>query len=159
GGPSSLRTQETFMCANRTSHIRLTSHPGGGSSGRFPIRWGAPTAKARGPVIATAGAGPDRNAIGAHGGAYSVYRALAISAGALDPSVRPELDNTFPAAAIGPHPQWRDAHKIVSLDPWGHRVAEDFAGELAEGVDIRPTIAVTKARLTVPEIGDAIEAG
>jgi GTP cyclohydrolase II len=39
----------------------------------------------------------------------------------------------------------------VSLDPWGHRVAQDFATEIAEGLDIRPTIAVTKARLTIPE--------
>ena len=147
------------MSGNRTSHIRLTSHPGGGSSGRFPIHWGAATARERGPVIVTTNAGADRNAIGAHGGAYSIYRALAVSAGALDPLVRPELFNTFPAAAIGPHPQWSEPGKIVSLDPWGHRVAEDFAAELAEGVDIRPTIAVTKARLTLPEINEAIQKG
>lgn len=147
------------MSGNRTSHIRLTSHPGGGSSGRFPIRWGASTARERGPVIVTTNAGADRNAIGAHGGAYSIYRALAVSAGALDPLVRPELFNTFPAAAIGPHAQWSEPGKIVSLDPWGHRVAEDFAAELADGVDIRPTIAVTKARLTLPEISDAIRLG
>ncbi|HEX7760766.1 MAG TPA: GTP cyclohydrolase II [Caulobacteraceae bacterium] len=147
------------MSGNRTSHIRLTSHPGGGSSGRFPIRWGAATAQERGPVVVTTNAGADRNAIGAHGGAYSIYRALAISAGALDPVIRPELDNTYPAAAVGPHPQWSEPGKIVSLDPWGHRVAEDFAKELAEGVDIRPTIAVTKARLTLPEINEAIAKG
>jgi GTP cyclohydrolase II len=46
-----------------------------------------------------------------------------------------------------------------SLDPWGHRVAEDFAAELAEGVDIRPTIAVTKARIDLPEIHEAIAKG
>jgi GTP cyclohydrolase II len=39
----------------------------------------------------------------------------------------------------------------VSLDPWGHRVAEDFRDDIAEGLDVRPTIAVTKARLTIPE--------
>jgi hypothetical protein len=37
--------------------------------------------------------------------------------------------------------------------------SQDFAGEVAEGVDIRPTIAITKARLTLPEISDAIDAG
>ena len=147
------------MTGNRTSHIRLTSHPGGGSGGRFPIHWDAPTARARGPVIATPNAGSDRNAIGAHGGAYSVYRALAISAGALDPLVRPELTNTYPMSLVGPQPQWSEPGKIVSLDPWGHRIASDFAAELAEGVDIRPTIAVTKARLTLPEIAEAIGAG
>ncbi|RAK60686.1 GTP cyclohydrolase II [Phenylobacterium hankyongense] len=147
------------MSSNRTSHIRLTSHPGNGSASRFPIHWDAPTARERGPVIATPNSGADRNAVGAHGGAYSIYRALAISAGAMDPLVRPELHNTHPVVSIGPHPQWSEAGKIVSLDPWGHRVAEDFAPELAEGVDIRPTIAVTKARISLPEIADAIARG
>jgi len=147
------------MAENRTSHIRLTSHPASGATGRFPIRWDAPTAQARGPVIAAASAGPDRNAIGAHGGAYSIYRALAISAGALNPAVRPELADTHPVVAIGPHPQWSEPGRIVSLDPWGARVSEDFAQALAEGVDIRPSIAVTKARINVPEIRDAVAQG
>ncbi|HEX3699222.1 MAG TPA: GTP cyclohydrolase II [Phenylobacterium sp.] len=147
------------MPGNRTSHIRLTSHPGAGTPSRFPIHWGAPTARERGPVIATVNSGTDRNAIGAHGGAYSVYRALAISAGAMDPLVRPELANTHPVVPIGPHPQWSDPGRIVSLDPWGARVAADFAAELAEGVDIRPSIAVTKARIDLPEIHEAIARG
>ena len=147
------------MSGNRTSHIRLTSHPGSGSGSRFPIRWDAKTARARGPVIATPNAGADRNAIGAHGGAYSIYRALAISSGAMAAETRPELTNTYPVVPIGPHAQWHEAGKIVSLDPWGHRVADDFATELAEGVDIRPTIAVTKARIDLPEIRDAIAKG
>ena len=147
------------MSGNRTSHIRLTSHPGAGATNRFPIVWDAPGARARGAVVATANAGSDRNAIGAHGGAYSIYRALAVASGAMDPMVRPELVNTHPVVPIGPHPQWSEPGKIVSLDPWGARIAEDFAAEIAEGVDIRPTIAVTKARLTLPEIADAMRAG
>jgi GTP cyclohydrolase II len=147
------------MVMNRTSHIRLTSHPGGGARSRFPITWGAATARARGPVIATVNSGPDRNAIGAHGGAYSIYRALAISSGALNPVVRPDLTDTTPVVEVGPHPQWFDPQKIVSLDPWGHRVAQDFAAELAEGLDVRPSIAVTKARINLPEIAEAVAAG
>jgi GTP cyclohydrolase II len=147
------------MSGNRTSHIRLTSHPGGGATNRFPIAWDAKTARERGPVVATANAGSDRNAIGAHGGAYSVYRALAVASGAMDPMIRPELVNTHPVVPVGPHPQWSEPGKIVSLDPWGARIAEDFAPEIAEGVDIRPTIAVTKARITLPEIAEAIRAG
>jgi len=147
------------MSGNRTSHIRLTSHPGTGSASRFPIHWGAPTARERGPVIATPNSGADRNAVGAHGGAYSIYRALAISSGAMAAETRPELTNTYPVVPIGPHAQWSEAGKIVSLDPWGHRVAEDFAAELAGGVDIRPTIAVTKARISLPEIHEAIAKG
>ncbi len=145
--------------SNRPSHIRLNSHPGAGTVSRFPIEWGAATAKARGPVIGTVNSGSDRNAIGAHGGAYSVYRALAVSSGAMAANNRPDLTNTSPTTSMGPFPQWTDATKIVSLDPWGARVAEDFAEELAEGVDIRPTIAVTRARLQLGEIGEAIAAG
>jgi GTP cyclohydrolase II len=147
------------MAVNRQSHIRLTSHPGAGAKSRFPIRWGAPSARERGPVIATVNAGSDRNAIGAHGGAYAIYRALAISSGALNPLVRPDLSDTAPVVEIGPHAQWADRGKIVSLDPWGARVAQDFAAEIAGGVDIRPSIAITRARLTLPEIAGAVEAG
>ena len=133
-------------------HIRLTSHPGSRGPARFPLRWGAASAAERGPVIATVNAGADRNAIGAHGGSYSVYRALAISAGAMDPQARPDLEHTAPVCEIGPHPQWTETGAIVSLDPWGHRVAQDFGPLIDEGVDIRPTIAVTKAGLTLDEI-------
>ena len=144
---------------NRTDHIRLTSHPAPGQKPRFPIHWGAPTARERGPIIGTVTRAGDRNVIGSHGGSYSVYRALAVSAGALDPIRRPDLTNTQPAAAIGPFPQWREPRRIVSLDPWGHLVAEYFGTEIAEGVDIRPSIAVTRARLDLPEIDEAIAAG
>ena len=71
----------------------------------------------------------------------------------------PDLTNTSPAEPIGPYPQWRDPNAIVSLDPWGHRVSEAFRRKLAEGVDIRPTIAVTKAHINMPEIHDAIAKG
>ncbi len=147
------------MSVNRQGHIRLTSHPGSGAPTRFPLTWGAATARERGPVVATVNAGSDRNAIGAHGGAYSIYRSLAIASGALNPLVRPDLTDTAPVVDVGPFGQWADPHRIVSLDPWGHRIQQDFAGEVAEGVDIRPTIAITKARLTLPEISDAIDAG
>ena len=145
--------------SNRPSHIRLNSHPGAGTVSRFPIEWGAATAKERGPVIGTVNSGSDRNAIGAHGGAYSVYRALAVSSGAMAANNRPDLTNTAPTTPTGPFPQWTDVSKIVSLDPWGARVAEDFADEIRDGVDIRPTIAVTRARLQLGEIGEAIAAG
>jgi GTP cyclohydrolase II len=147
------------MTGNRSGHIRLTSHPGAGTPGRFPIRWGAAAAHERGPVIGTVTAGSDRNAVGAHGGAYALYRALAVTAGALNPIARPDLTNTAPVIEIGPYPQWFEPGRIVSLDPWGHRVPEDFRPEIAEGLDIRPTIAVTRARLTIAELDDAIAVG
>jgi GTP cyclohydrolase II len=145
--------------SNRTEHIRLTSHPDPGAKARFPIAWGAATARQRGPLIATLSRPSDRNVIGSHGGAYALYRALAISSGTLDPIRRQDLTNTEPAIAIGPFAQWADPDAIVSLDPWGHLVAQAFGAKIAEGVDIRPTIAVTKARLELIEMQAAIAAG
>ena len=139
-------------------HIRLSSHPGG-TAKPVAIEWGAADPKARGPVLGSVRDGARRNVIGAHAGSYSLYRALAVAAGRLDPVHVPDLTDTAPAERIGPWPQWADARRIVSLDPWGHMVSEAFADEIADGLDIRPTIAVTKARLTVPEIGSAIDAG
>src|ERR1700730_7914817 len=120
---------------NRPDHIRLTSHPDPGPTLRFPIKWGAPTARERGPIIGTVSRAGDRNVIGSHGGSYALYRALAVSARALDPIRRPDLPNTHPAATVGPFPQWTQPHCIASLDPWGHLVAANFAPEIAEGTD------------------------
>jgi GTP cyclohydrolase II len=144
---------------NRTDHIRITSHPEPGGKARYPIHWAAPSARERGPIIGTVSRPGDRNAIGSHGGSYALYRALAVSSGALDPIRRPDLTNTHPAASIGPFPQWSEPDRIVSLDPWGHLAAEAFKAEIAEGVDIRPTIAITKARLDLHEMQSAVAAG
>src|SRR6516165_2132009 len=144
--------------SNRHDHIRLTSHPTPGGKHHLPIHWGAGTARQRGPVIGTVSRLNDRNVIGTHGGSYALYRALAVTAGALDPIRRPDLTNTYPAATIGPFPQWSEPQRIVSLDPWGHLVAESFKTEIAEGLDVRPTIAVTRARLDLGEMRDAIRA-
>ncbi len=144
--------------SNRSDHIRLTSHPVPGAKHDFPISWGAETARLRGPIIGTVSRPQDRNVIGTHGGSYAVYRALAVSSGALDPIRRPDFTNTFPAATIGPFPQWSEPSRIVALDPWGHLVAENFRTEIAEGIDIRPSIAITRARLDLPELKSALAA-
>ena len=140
----------------KSRHIKLTSHPEGRKSAA-PLRWGAATCEERGPVVGTLT--PQRNAIGAHSGSYSVYRALAIAAGTLNPVHVPDLTDTSPAARIGPHPQWTMPGKIVSMDPYGHMVNEAWEDRLQEGWDIRPTIAVTKARLAMPEFDRAIAEG
>jgi GTP cyclohydrolase II len=145
--------------SNRTDHIRLTSHPAPGAKVRFPIFWGAASARARGPIIGTVSRPQDRNVIGSHGGSYAVYRALAVSSHALDPIRRPDLTDTYPAVTIGPFAQWADPQRITSLDPWGHLVTSNFSEEIAEGIDIRPSIAITRARLELPEIRAALGAG
>jgi GTP cyclohydrolase II len=141
----------------RRSHITLTSHPG--RPVHLPIRWGEDDPKVRGPVIGTTTVADHRNVIGTHAGSYAIYRALAVAAGALDPARRPDLTDTAPTDRIGPHPQWFEPDRIVSLDPFGAVAAEVYAPYLVQGYDIRPTIAVTKAHVDVPEIGRAIEAG
>ena len=138
--------------------ILLTSHPHA-TTPKTPLVWGAADPLARGPVIATLGEPAWRNAIGTHSGAYAVYRALAIAAGQLAPDHRPDFTNTAPAVPIGPFPQWGDPDKIVSIDPWGHMAGEVFAGLIATSVDIRPTIAVTRAHIKMPEIAQAVHAG
>ena len=145
--------------SNRVDHIRITSHPAPGAKLNFPIHWGAATrARARtGDRHGVPSARSQRH--------RQPWRflfglpRLAVSSGALDPIRRPDLTNTHPAETIGPFPQWSDPQRIVSLDPWGHLAAENFATEIAEGIDIRPTIAITRARLDLPEMKAAIEAG
>ena len=139
------------------THIRLTSHPGQqGIGGAPPIRWGAATAAERGPVVGSTTHRSQRNVIGSHSGSYGVYRALAVAAGNLARGHRADLTNTAPTDVIGPHPAWGEAQRIVSIDPWGATVQTEFAEHLAAGYDIRPTIAVTKAHIHLPEIRQAL---
>lgn len=142
--------------ARAPRHIRLTSHPGQGPAGAPPIRWGAADPLERGPVVGTTTNRGQRNVIGTHSGSYGVYRALAVAAGSLTRGHRADLTNTAPTDAIGPHAPWGEAGKIVSIDPWGASVQTVFADFLAQGYDIRPTIAVTKAHIHLPEIKQAI---
>lgn len=134
-----------------SNHIVLTSHPSGGQK-PIEISWGAANAAKRGPVVATPAGSGLRNAIGSYSGSYSVYRALAVAAGSLDPLHKPDLTHTAPAVELGPYAQWCNPERIVSIDPWGHQVGAVFADHIDQGIDVRPTIAITRARLTVPEI-------
>ncbi|MDB4973847.1 MAG: ribBA2 [Myxococcaceae bacterium] len=143
----------------RNGHIRLLSHPGHHGQKPLPIHWGAATPEARGPLIATLTNPAHRNVIGAHSGSYSIYRALAVASGSLDPSHQADLTNTKPTKQIGPHPGWADPDRIVSIDPYGHLTSEVFADELREGWNIQPTIAITTAHIDLPEIRDAIAKG
>jgi GTP cyclohydrolase II len=140
-------------------HIVLSSHPPKGAQRPPEIVWGAPSAKERGPVLGSLNDQGQRNVIGVHSGAYGLYRALAIAAGSLDPVHRADLTNTAPTDKIGPFAQWRDPDKIVSIDPYGHIATTSFADQLEAGLDIRPTIAITKAHIQLPEMREAMAAG
>lgn len=140
-------------------HIILTSHRRSGTAAPPEINWGAKDAESRGPLVGGTANGASRNVIGTHGGTYAIYRALAVSSGQLNADHVPDLTDTHPAAAIGPHPQWSDPEHIVSLDPFGHVAHVEFASLREAGLDIRPTIAVTQARLNLLEVREAMQAG
>jgi hypothetical protein len=107
-----------------SSRVVLTTYPKQIGIKPLPLEWGAADPLRRGPVTvsrlpSTIGR---RNAIGAHGGSYSIYYALALASRELKADHRPDFTNTEPAVNIGPFPQWGDKKKIVAMDPWGHLV-------------------------------------
>jgi GTP cyclohydrolase II len=144
---------------SKLKHIVLTSHPGRSGEKPIPIHWGESDPLKRGPIVGTLITPAHRNVIGTHSGSYSIYRALAVASGSLQASHRADLTNTAPIVAIGPHPSWADPNRIVSLDPFGAMVGEAYAQLYEQGYDIRPTIAITKAHINMPELQDAVTKG
>lgn len=149
----------TTKAVTKHKHIVLTSHPGKAGQKSAPIHWGEIDPIKRGPIVGTLSNPAHRNVIGTHSGSYAVYRALAIASGALQADHRPDLTNTCPVVPIGPHPSWADPDKIISLDPFGAMVGEIYSSYYEQGYDIRPTIAITKAHINMPELQDAVAKG
>ncbi|MCJ1399959.1 Uracil-regulated protein 1 [Xylographa trunciseda] len=148
--------------SNQTSRIILTTYPGQSGIDPLNMYWGHADPMQRGPVVVSRNHSTirRRNAIGAHGGSYSIYHALAVASKNLDVDHKPDFTNTEPAVNIGPFPQWADAHKIVSMDPLGHLAPWLFRDMIAnENLDIRPTIAITKAHMKLPELEHSVRKG
>lgn len=143
----------------KPKHIVLTSHPSRFGTKPIPIHWGKSDPMQRGPIIGTVTNASHRNVVGTHSGSYAIYRALAVAQGTLQPDHKADLTNTAPIINIGPYPSWFDADKIVSLDPFGALVGEAFADYIQQGHDIRPTIAITKAHINMPELHAAAQMG
>lgn len=139
--------------------VNLTTHSDTFGVDPVPISWAHPDPMVRGPVICTVRHFSQRNAIGAHSGSYCVYTGLAVAAGKLNPDYVPNLTLTSPVFNIGPHKSWSDPKKIASIDPFGHLTTSAFSKYIDKGFDIRPTIAVTKAHIDLPECREAIAAG
>jgi GTP cyclohydrolase II len=144
---------------NQGRHIILASHSNLKFKETLQIKWGAQNPVERGPVVASVTNTKARNAIGAHSGSYTVYRALSIASGKFPPQHRPDLDNTQSPVQIGPFPSWFDPTKLVSLDPWGLDPKLHFRTLFDKGYDIRPSIAATQAHLQILEISEAIRLG
>lgn len=143
----------------RSHHIILASQGNLQFKETIPVKWGAKTAEERGPVVASNTNHKARNAIGAHSGSYTVYRALSIASGKFPPLHRPDLNNTQSPVKIGPYPSWKDSLKMVTVDPWGLDPQLNFPKLFSEGYDIRPTISVTQAHLQIAEINEAMAKG
>ncbi|KAL4920654.1 GTP cyclohydrolase N terminal-domain-containing protein [Aspergillus aurantiobrunneus] len=160
-GPEATAVQSPTSTSRYSKHIVLTTYPGQSGIDPVPLEWGAPDATSRGPVVVSRSGAflKRRNAIGAHGGSYSIYNALAIAAGDLDPDFRPNFVNTEPTFDFLWQSSWADKTKIVSIDPYGHDVVKYFRDEINAGWDIRPTMAVTRANMKLAEIGEAVRDG
>ncbi|MBW4443316.1 MAG: GTP cyclohydrolase II [Plectolyngbya sp. WJT66-NPBG17] len=142
----------------RSKPIVLTSHPAKFSKS-IAIHWGEADPLKRGAIIGTLTTLAHRNVIGTHSGSYAVYRALAVASGKLDANHRADLTNTAPAALLHTQPAWSDPEKIVSIDPFGAVVGEVYRDLYEQGYDIKPTIAITKAHINMPELQDAVSQG
>ena len=155
-------TSQSPRRTSTTSKIILTSHPGQAGVDPLTMEWGATDARKRGPVVVSRNASSirRRNAIGAHGGSYSIYYALAVASHQLDTEHKPDYTNTEPAANIGPYKAWSDPKKIVAMDPLGHLAPWLFKDIIRDdNVEIRPTIAVTRAHMILPELEDSVRKG
>ncbi|KAH7393569.1 GTP cyclohydrolase-like protein II [Cadophora sp. MPI-SDFR-AT-0126] len=142
-----------------TSRIILTTYPGQSGINPLPMDWGHKDPQERGPVVVSRGQTTIRRR-NAHGGSYSIYYALAVASNEIKVDHRPDFTNTEPAANIGPFPQWADKKKIVSMDPLGHLAPWLFKDIMEkEHVDIRPTIAITRAHMKLPELEQSVKEG
>jgi len=126
--------------------------------------WGHADPSVRGAICATLHHPEHRNAIGTHNGPYAIYRAVGVARGQIASMEALDLSSTGPPIKIGPYPAWSDPDKIVALDPWGHlamQVGPDGPASEARkrGVDVQPTIAVSRANLKPIEIEQAVAAG
>ncbi|KDN70989.1 putative GTP cyclohydrolase II [Colletotrichum sublineola] len=150
-----------------TSRIILTTYPKQIGINPLPMKWGEADPHVRGPVVVSRSSTTigKRNECAADnvirsGGSYSIYYALAVASKQLNLEHRPDFTNTEPAAKIGPFPQWGDPKKIVAMDPWGHLAPWLFKDTIEkQNVDIRPTIAITKAHMKLPELEESVKNG
>lgn len=158
--PSVKETPQVITKSSPVENLTLTTYPE--DSSPIPLQWGAPSADSRGPIVATRYKEglAKHNAIGAHSGSYCVYHALAVGTKQLDPEHVADYTNSQPAFAVPEQKTWYNDEDIVAMDPFGHLTPYLFDEvSTKENVEIRPTIAVTKATMQLFEMKDAVENG
>lgn len=146
--------------ATPVDDVLLTTYPE--DSEPIPLKWGASDYQERGPVVPSKfkNGVSKHNCIGAHAGPYCIYHALAIGSNQLKRDHIPDFTNSQPAFTIPEQPSWFNDSDIVSMDPFGHLTPYLFDEvSKTEGVEIRPTIAITKATMQLLEMKEAVEKG
>ena len=124
-----------------------------GREGTLPIRWGKADPRERGPVIGSTTNRSQRNVIGTHSGstastARSRWRRAALLRGhRARPHQHVPDRSRRPVPAVGRPGQDRVDR---SVGRGGRRRVQ--ATTSPQGYDIRPTIAVTKAHIDLPEV-------
>jgi GTP cyclohydrolase II len=142
--------------------LRLTTFTNESDINAIPLNWNASTPLERGPIVVSKykDGMTKHNSIGAHAGPYSIYHALSIASKQLDLNHEPDYTNAHPPFNFPQQPQWSTPGKIVSMDPFGHLspwIFNDVAKK--ENVQIKPTMSITKAVLSIPEIKDEVKNG
>lgn len=74
---------------------------------------------------------------------------------------KPDFTNTEPPVHFGPQPAWFKTGAIVAMDPFGHEVPVIYKSLMSgdTGLDIRPTISITRAKLSLLEMEIAVKEG
>lgn len=153
-------THYVYKEKGEKTYISLTSHADRIGIDPLPIRWGASMdAQTRGAIYCSSLEDGLNNAIGCHGGSYGMYYAISVATGALDPNYISDYKDTEPFVKIGPFPSWV-GKKIVTIDPFG-AIAPHAFKQLSDekNINIKPTIAITKAHIEFPEITIATKEG
>ncbi|KAL9621586.1 MAG: hypothetical protein Q9160_003978 [Pyrenula sp. 1 TL-2023] len=127
------------------SRIILTTYPGQSGIDPVPLDWGAKDPRVRGPVVVSRQQSTIRRRNG--------NRNLLIDH-------KPDFTNTEPAVNIGPFFAWGGRKRIVSMDPFGHMAPWLFKDIInKQDIEIRPTIAITRAHMKLPELEESVKAG
>lgn len=142
--------------------IRLATFTQDSDINPISINWYSSNPQLRGPLIVSQYKNgiTKHNSIGAYSGPYSIYHALSIATGQLNKNHIPDYTNSHPAFDFPQQPQWSIPGKIVSIDPFGHLSPWLFNKNCeSENVEIKPTISITKAILSIPEIKNEVQIG
>lgn len=142
--------------------IQLTTYTEDPEVKPIPLAWGHSNPLSRGPITPSRyGNGMYKhNAIGAHAGPYSIYHALAVGSKQLKLNHKADYTNAQPPVDFPQQPQWSGLEKIVAMDPFGHLAPWLFSDvSEKEGVEIRPTISITKANLQLTELKEEVAKG